>query len=224
MYSLSLGIFLINNKKYVLCGSQYHSSKGYSTFRKAQFHATLNILLDMKENHGVNDFIWASDFNYDINRPEKWSEAIYMNQLLKRYNLGNVWNDAWVNKYPNKPGYTEDTEVNEMRKYMKGNLKRIKAGIKKFNLSTIKAENKQVRFDAILYNGKTLKVHDIEVIGTQGKVVSGYKVWPSDHFGLFATLSLTNQTKKSKKKNLKKPKKSLENLRENLNQFYIKMF
>ena len=39
-----------------------------------------------------------------------------MNQLLKRYNFGNVWNDAWVNKYPNKPGYTEDTEVNEMRK------------------------------------------------------------------------------------------------------------
>ena len=186
MYSLSLGIFLINDKKYVLCGAQYHSSKEFYQFRKAQFHATLEILKKLKENENIMNFIWASDFNYDLNNSSTWEEGKYMSQLLERYTLNYVWKDAWCKGN----GFTEDTEVNEMRKYMKSNSKRIDEV--PFNISNIESEKKkQVRFDAILYNGENLKTTNIEIIGTEGTKIKGVNIWPSDHFGLFATFSLS---------------------------------
>ena len=191
MYSLSLGIFLINNNRYVLCGAQYHSSKEFYQFRKAQFHATLEILEQLKDNDKIMNFIWASDFNFDLNKSSTWEEGKYMNQLLERYKLNFVWKDAWCEgkKNASDDGFTEDTQVNEMRKFMKSNSRRLDEI--PFNISNIEPEEiKQVRFDAILYNGQNLEIDNIKIIGTIENNINGVNIWPSDHFGLFATFTL----------------------------------
>ena len=190
MYALSLGIFMINEHKVALCGSQYHSSKSKGTFRKAQFHATMNILEELYQKEKVTNFIWASDFNYDLNNPQKWSESSYMSQLQDRYSLGHGWVDVWKKKYPKLPGFTENTDLNEMRKYMLGNIKRLKEGISKFHPEEVEREHKQVRFDAIFINSSVINMQDIKIIGTQGKTISGVKVYPSDHFGLYGQFKL----------------------------------
>ena len=190
MYSLSFGIFIINDKKVIVGGAQYHSCKEMSTFRKAQFHATMEIFKYFNEKENVSNFIWASDLNFDLNKPDKWSESIYLEQLFNRYNFNNKWIDSWKKKYPKLPGYTEDTEINTMRKYMKGNIKRISNGIKKFDIKNIDAEKKQVRFDAIMYNGPNLNISNIKIIGKKSYSINNYDIWPSDHFGLYANIKI----------------------------------
>ena len=77
-----------------------------------------------------------------------------------------------------------------MRKYMLGNIKRLKEGISKFHPEEVEREHKQVRFDAIFINSSVINIQDIKIIGTQGKTISGVKVYPSDHFGLYGQFKL----------------------------------
>tara|TARA_A100001015_G_scaffold309120_1_gene407979 strand:- start:1833 stop:2024 length:192 start_codon:yes stop_codon:yes gene_type:complete len=59
-----------------------------------------------------------------------------MSQLLERYRLDYYWKDAWCKGN----GFTEDTEVNEMRKYMKSNS--IRLDEVSFNISNLNSEKK----------------------------------------------------------------------------------
>ncbi len=51
-----------------------------------------------------------------------------------------------------------------------------------------KNPEKRVRFDRILVKSPTLRPLDIELLGTQPISPERPDVFPSDHFGLFASL------------------------------------
>ncbi|MCA9793937.1 MAG: SpoIIE family protein phosphatase [Candidatus Eremiobacteraeota bacterium] len=70
--------------------------------------------------------------------------------------------DAWQELHPGDPGYTEDTELNGMRRALSG-------------------KPKQVRFDRVLC--KAMRPLRIDLVGTV-PVAGNPEVWPSDHFGL----------------------------------------
>lgn len=96
--------------------------------------------------------------------------------------------DVWPHLHPSLPGWTEDTVVNEMRFRHSG-------------------RHKQVRFDRILYHRhqphrsanqvvigeenvemKYMRASSIELVGTS--CIDGSPIWPSDHFGLFASFDI----------------------------------
>lgn len=77
--------------------------------------------------------------------------------------------DAWPAVHPELPGYSEDPTVNVMRRERKNPTKR-------------------VRFDRILVKSPSLRPVGIELLGTEPISPDLPGVYPSDHFGLFATL------------------------------------
>ena len=78
--------------------------------------------------------------------------------------------DVWPAVRPDHPGYSEDPTINRMR-YQRKN------------------PEKRVRFDRILVKSPALRPLDIELLGTQPISPDQPDVFPSDHFGLFASLS-----------------------------------
>jgi endonuclease/exonuclease/phosphatase family metal-dependent hydrolase len=73
--------------------------------------------------------------------------------------------DAWPAAHPASPGYTRDTRANPMGRFGR--------------------EDKQERLDRVLLRGPKLK--SIEMLGTEP---IGEGLYPSDHFGLLARISL----------------------------------
>lgn len=105
--------------------------------------------------------------------------------LMGDFNMCSTWKenarldpayvDLWPMLHPDDPGWTQDTERNAM-------------------LASRKEKSKCVRFDRILVRAKpgVLKAAEIGLIGTEP--ISGKyehrNVFPSDHFGLRAVLSI----------------------------------
>jgi tyrosyl-DNA phosphodiesterase 2 len=79
------------------------------------------------------------------------------------------YRDAWPTVHPDAPGFSEDPTINRMR-YQRKN------------------SEKHVRFDRILVKSPVLRPLDIELLGTQPISAELPDVFPSDHFGLFASL------------------------------------
>lgn len=77
--------------------------------------------------------------------------------------------DVWPAVHPDNPGFTEDTTINRMRYLLKG-------------------KHKHVRFDRILLKSAMFQPSAIELLGTQPISPEFPEVYPSDHFGLFATI------------------------------------
>jgi len=101
--------------------------------------------------------ILTGDFNLD----PSWEE----NQ-----NLDPTYQDVWAVLHPSEPGYTEDTDVNTMRRLQTG-------------------KHKQVRFDRILLRSEQpgWRAESIQMIGTEPISPDRPEVFPSDHFGLVGT-------------------------------------
>ena len=78
--------------------------------------------------------------------------------------------DLWPALRGGAPGYTEDTDVNAM-------------------LRNVKGGEKNVRFDRILLRGTRYRPRAVELLGTAPIAPSAPDVFPSDHFGLAATLA-----------------------------------
>lgn len=87
---------------------------------------------------------------------------------------------------------------------MLGNIKRLKEGTSKFHPEEVEREHKQVRFDANFINSSVINIQDIKIIGTQGKIISGVKVYPSDHFGLLGNFTFKSLRGSTQRKTLKK--------------------
>lgn len=108
----------------------------------------------------------------DFNFCASWKEE--NDQLPPQYA------DAWNVLHPQDPGYTEDTDINIMR-------------------LRVKREQKQVRFDRILLRSKGTAgcwvPRSIELLGTSPIQVPTADIFPSDHFGLMATLTRDDSSK-----------------------------
>jgi tyrosyl-DNA phosphodiesterase 2 len=108
---------------------------------------------------GAGHSIITGDFNFD---PIQQAEE---SRIQARYR------DLWEELRPGEPGYTEDTSINRMRLMHKN-------------------KEKQVRFDRILLRSPTpgWRPRAIELLGTEPISAATPDLFPSDHFGLAATL------------------------------------
>ncbi len=77
--------------------------------------------------------------------------------------------DVWKTLYPHREGYTCDTQVNGMAAAQAG-------------------RHKQVRYDRIFTKRSHWTPKQMEILGTSA-LASDPELWPSDHFGLLATLT-----------------------------------
>jgi hypothetical protein len=127
-------------------------SHAYSTAIRAQQLAEVFPRLALDPH-----VILTGDFNLDPSWPE--------NQ-----NLDPAYQDIWPLLHPSEPGYTEDTEVNTMRRIQTG-------------------KHKQVRFDRILLRSEQpgWRAESIQMIGTESISPEMPDAFPSDHFGLVGT-------------------------------------
>lgn len=153
---------LVNDKTISLVTSQLHSQSEYTDFRIIQLKTIFNDILREKENA-----IFVGDYNFGDN-VQKWKENNYLDKSYK---------DAYRDLYPDNgknPGYTEDTEINEMR-YM------------------MKKSHKQERFDKLMYKSNFITPIKFDIIGKDkiGSVTfenSKIGIWPSDHFGIYCEM------------------------------------
>ncbi len=100
--------------------------------------------------------------------------------LMGDFNFCATWNenraldpayvDLWARLRPDEVGWTEDTDVNLMRKEMT-------------------RKHKQVRFDRILLRSSRFAATSVDLLGTAPISVDDPVLFPSDHFGLHAGLS-----------------------------------
>lgn len=104
------------------------------------------------------DVVLAGDFNFCSSWPEE------NKRLDPRYI------DTWARLRPNEPGFTQDTVVNGM-------------------LARAKGQARQVRIDRLLLRSDTAEwmPESIRLLGT-APVDANPQVFPSDHFGLAATM------------------------------------
>ncbi|MGU3501490.1 endonuclease/exonuclease/phosphatase family protein [Mycobacterium sp. C31M] len=77
--------------------------------------------------------------------------------------------DVWPILRPDEPGYTEDTTINLMRYDMDD-------------------KHRHVRFDRVLLKGERWAPESIELLGREAIAPELPRVFPSDHFGVRATL------------------------------------
>ena len=90
--------------------------------------------------------------------------------------LDERYTDLWPLLHPDGPGWTVDGESNAMRR-------------------ALGKSGKQVRFDRILVRAArgALKLRSISLLGTDPISPARPELFPSDHFGVTATLEIANQ-------------------------------
>lgn len=134
--------------------SVHLESHAYSTPIRAEQLAQVFARL-AQEKH----VILTGDFNLDAS----WEE---------NRNLDPSYQDLWARLHASEPGYTEDTDVNTMRRIQTG-------------------KHKQVRFDRILLRSGPpgWQAESIQRIGTEPIDPALPEVFPSDHFGLIGTFA-----------------------------------
>jgi endonuclease/exonuclease/phosphatase family metal-dependent hydrolase len=103
-----------------------------------------------------NDVVLVGDMNFDAGDPETAA-------------IDPSFVDAWPALRDAEPGFTVDSEVNEMRFGVKGRAS-------------------QKRIDRVFVRGATWRPQAIELLGTTAIDAAGTFV--SDHFGLLATLAI----------------------------------
>jgi tyrosyl-DNA phosphodiesterase 2 len=127
------------------------SLRDNAEIRAAQLEGVFTALRDEPE------VVLTGDFNF---RPTDPENALIPHDFV----------DAWAVLRPDDPGYTIDTDVNEMR-------------------FAYKSKKKQVRFDRILVRSRSLRPKTVRLIGTAA-IPNAFEenIWPSDHFGVHADL------------------------------------
>ena len=100
----------------------------------------------------------------DFNLCSTWAENA---QLDERYS------DLWPLAHPDRPGWTVDTDANRMRQ-------------------VLGKSRKNVRFDRILVRSKSglLRLRSMDLLGAGPVSPDRPDLYPSDHFGLMATLDV----------------------------------
>ena len=166
----------------------------YSRCRYNQYLVMAKFLKDNNINMLEKPIVVLGDFNTDLNGNEKkWPEL----KAFKELNLI----DSWLEKYDDKSGFSENTDVNFMR-------------------WNNKFEQKILRIDGIFYNKGKLKTNEIKILGDSPININKemqdnfYKyrmpsitdfpnkdallkkngdeiqIWPSDHFAVIADLEI----------------------------------
>ncbi len=107
----------------------------------------------------AGDTVVAGDFNFC----SSWEQE---NRRIDARYL-----DMWAVLRPGEAGYTQDTDVNRM-------------------LADAKRDEKRVRIDRVLLRSDAARwqPHAIELLGTRPVASDSPRIFPSDHFGLAATL------------------------------------
>ena len=203
-YYNSLSIFEYDNINIFNCyfqaGSksspgQKHKWLHYSRCRAQQFKHIEKLINSNKDKATIV----LGDFNCHLDGSvQDWPELKYL------YDIGLY--DSWKSIHPDKPGFTEDTDLNELR----------------FNS---KFEVKKYRYDAILFNNKLNSIDSI-IFGNKSKILESselnkiyeniilpgngltnpqlkiagknqdntnlYKLYISDHFGVMSSFVLSS--------------------------------
>lgn len=146
--------FEINGQTVEIATVHLESMKTFASTRKQQLSLIFPALA--KAQHAM----LMGDFNFCARRPTEESARIEPD-----------YQDMWSALRKDDPGYTEDTDINEMR------------------LETTQ-KHKQVRFDRMLVRSSTpgWKPASIELLGTAPISADHPNVFPSDHFGLVGKL------------------------------------
>jgi tyrosyl-DNA phosphodiesterase 2 len=97
----------------------------------------------------------------DFNFCATWEE--------KKALIDSRYQDMWSALRADEPGYTEDTDINLMR-------------------WLIKNKRKHVRFDRLLLGSPSWQPKSIRLLGTKPVSPEHPDIFPSDHFGLVATI------------------------------------
>ena len=107
---------------------------------------------------GDDDVVLMGDFNFCATSEENAQ-------------LDPSFDDVWSSLRPDDPGFTEDTTINRMRLEVTG-------------------RHKHVRYDRMLLRTRSGRwaPQDVALIGTEAVGPDHPDVFPSDHFGLVATL------------------------------------
>jgi endonuclease/exonuclease/phosphatase family metal-dependent hydrolase len=160
-------------------------------YSRCRYNEYLAIGKYLKDNNISKPIVALGDFNTNLNGNVKdWPELKAFQQLKLQ--------DAWLEKYDDKAGFTENTEVNFMR-------------------WNVKFEEKIYRIDGIFYTKDKLKTNSIEILGDKPididedmqkkfydiripnkpnkdqlirKNGNTIQLWPSDHFAVMAELEL----------------------------------
>jgi len=146
-----------------------HVLIGEFTINGEDLHAGV-VHLESYRSSAPERAIQLGDIFLKLNRPPH-------SILMGDFNFCATWDenrildpgyqDLWGVLHPKEPGYTEDTDVNLMRR-------------------ELKREEKKVRFDRILLRSPDSHWHpiSIQMIGTEPISLQHPSVFPSDHFGL----------------------------------------
>ncbi len=166
-----------------LSGGTYDKPKEVILTKRIRRMIELDILnRDLKDK---NQCIIAGDFNSDANCTELCIDAPYtLSDNTSSFPEVRFYpsrqfddiRDAWHELKPDDLGFTEDTELNSFRKYLKKN------------------QIRQARYDQIYYRyvgcifAKKIQLVGIEAIGE----TDGVTLFPSDHFGIMCTFFINN--------------------------------
>ena len=142
--------FIINNQKLLVGTCHLESLKHSENIRAVQLKEIFFLL-----NKSKNAVLLG-----DLNFCSSWEEN---NRIDQNYQ------DTWSLLKPNEPGYTEDADINVMRK-------------------ALKREEDKVRFDRVLLKGNLpgWRPKYIKRLGMEPISPRNSDVFPSDHFGLLA--------------------------------------
>ena len=132
-----------------VAGAHFESNRGSGETRAVQFSEALDIL------DSSAAAVLAGDFNSTAEDPES-------DKLVGRAG------DGWSVLHPERPGYTIDSQANEMLRKQAPH------------------QNVQARIDRLLCLGSTRPL-EIQLLGTEPFEGQDF---PSDHFGLLATLTV----------------------------------
>lgn len=145
--------YVINGSKLLVASTHLESLKHSENIRAVQLNEIFSLLGDS------DNAILMGDLNFC----SSWDE---------NSRIDKTYQDVWSVLRPNEFGYTEDEEINTMRK-------------------ALNREEKKVRFDRILLKSKQSEWEpaSIKRLGTDPISTKTPDVFPSDHFGLLAQLN-----------------------------------
>jgi len=145
---LLVGEFVVGDESLLVATVHLESMKPMAEQRIEQ----LGLIFPLLE-HGDNTFLMG-DFNFHTDQEEQ-------NAINPQYL------DQWPLCHPQDPGYTYDTERNNMLQRMRG-------------------QTKTTRYDRILFRSKrgTWQPQEMQILGTRPINDEAEQVYISDHFGL----------------------------------------
>ena len=170
-----LGYNLVIYNVHTIGGSFNLSEKEVLEKRRTRIEELEMLSNDLEKEVGKNIII-GGDFNLDSNDSVKYPEANHLPEKVIRNFV-----DLWENIGPkDDPGFTESYENNLFRHYLKP------------------GQNRNARYDKIIYSGNNLNPNSIIMIGN--KTIGTIKdkdgkdviLFPSDHFGLKAIFKNVN--------------------------------